>query len=76
MGLALVFPLGSDGVDLQRKDATDVQTELNLYDTKYELDLQPPLPGCECFTCKRHTRAYIHHLLNTHEMLAHVLLTL
>ena len=30
--------------------------------------------GCGCFTCRRHTRGYIHHLLNTHEMLADVLL--
>ena len=31
---------------------------------------------CGCYCCRRHTRAYIHHLLNTHELLAHVLLNM
>jgi queuine tRNA-ribosyltransferase subunit QTRTD1 len=30
--------------------------------------------GCTCFACRNHTRAYVHHLLHTHEMLASVLL--
>jgi queuine tRNA-ribosyltransferase subunit QTRTD1 len=30
--------------------------------------------GCGCFTCANHSRAYIHHLLHVHEMLAEVLL--
>lgn len=32
-------------------------------------------PTCECWTCKLpHSRAYIHHLLKVHDMLAYVLL--
>lgn len=38
------------------------------------LDKGPLVAGCSCFTCKNHSRAYIHHLLQTHEMLAGVLL--
>jgi hypothetical protein len=38
------------------------------------LDKGPLLPGCGCFACRRHSRAYVHHMLNTHEMLADVLL--
>jgi queuine tRNA-ribosyltransferase subunit QTRTD1 len=58
----------------ERADLTDTN-KLNLRDICYRLDVQPVLPGCDCYTCTKHTRAYIHHLLNTHEMLANVLLT-
>jgi len=27
------------------------------------------LPGCPCYACSKHTRAYVHHLLQTNEML-------
>ena len=37
-------------------------------------DSRPLLPGCQCFCCQNHSRAYIHHLVRTHEMLALVLL--
>ena len=30
--------------------------------------------GCTCFTCAQHTQAYLHHLLQTHEMLAPTLI--
>ncbi len=39
-------------------------------------DTSPFVPGCSCWACSRHTRAYVHHLLHTHEMLAGVLLEL
>jgi queuine tRNA-ribosyltransferase len=32
--------------------------------------------GCGCYTCKNYTRAYLHHLQKTHEMLVHRLLTI
>ncbi|OQR93586.1 queuine tRNA-ribosyltransferase domain-containing protein [Achlya hypogyna] len=49
-------------------------TKINLRDKQYERDARPLLPGCSCFACARHSRAYINHLLNVHEMLADVLL--
>ncbi|KAG2449659.1 hypothetical protein HYH02_005189 [Chlamydomonas schloesseri] len=49
-------------------------TKMNLWSTAYRLDKGPLLPGCGCFACRRHSRAYLHHLLNAHEMLAEVLL--
>ncbi|GLI59310.1 hypothetical protein VaNZ11_001164 [Volvox africanus] len=49
-------------------------TKINLWSTSYRLDKGPLLPGCGCFACRRHSRAYVHHLLNTHEMLGDVLL--
>ncbi len=43
----------------------------NLNNAKYALDTQPIEPGCGCPTCQRHSRAYIHHLFKSGEMLAH-----
>eukprot|EP00124_Ichthyophonus_hoferi_P005835 Ihof_evm2s982 gene=Ihof_evmTU2s982 len=48
--------------------------KINLWDTDYQRDSRAIMPGCDCFTCTNHKRAYIHHLLLTHEMLAEVLL--
>eukprot|EP00039_Didymoeca_costata_P011947 m.170461 g.170461 ORF g.170461 m.170461 type:complete len:175 (-) comp15338_c0_seq21:139-663(-) len=36
---------------------------------------EPLVPGCECSTCRRHSRAYIHHLVKAHEPVACTLLT-
>lgn len=49
-------------------------TKLNLWSTAYETDVRPLVQGCTCLTCKSHTRAYIHHLLQAHEMSSQVLL--
>lgn len=38
------------------------------------MDKGPLVAGCSCFTCRNHTRAYLHHLLHTHEILGSVLL--
>jgi len=51
-------------------------SKLILSDPIYARDARPILEGCQCFTCRNHTRAYIHHLINVHEMLAPVLLDL
>ncbi|CAG8581770.1 8052_t:CDS:2 [Funneliformis mosseae] len=50
------------------------QQIISLWDINYQNDARPLLAGCQCYSCKNHTRAYVHHLLNTHEMLATVLL--
>ncbi|XP_063839132.1 queuine tRNA-ribosyltransferase accessory subunit 2 isoform X1 [Ostrinia nubilalis] len=49
---------------------------LDLIDERYSDEFKPILKGCECLTCKKHTRAYIRHLLNTREMLSNVLLSI
>jgi queuine tRNA-ribosyltransferase accessory subunit len=51
-------------------------TKINLWAEGYRRDAGPLLEGCTCFTCRKHSRAYVHHLLMSHEMLAHVLLEL
>ncbi|KAL4716577.1 hypothetical protein ACJJTC_010241 [Scirpophaga incertulas] len=60
-------------------DVNQATTELcllDLNDAKYKEDFRPVLEGCQCLSCKKHTRAYICHLLNTREMLASVLLSI
>ncbi len=42
----------------------------NLFNAKYTLDDQPIDPECDCPVCRRHSRAYIHHLFKAGEMLA------
>lgn len=47
---------------------------VNLWSTIYKKDTRPLVEGCQCHACKHHTRAYIHHLLLSKEMLAELLL--
>eukprot|EP01122_Echinamoeba_exundans_P010391 TRINITY_DN3886_c0_g1_i2.p1 TRINITY_DN3886_c0_g1~~TRINITY_DN3886_c0_g1_i2.p1 ORF type:complete len:398 (+),score=30.99 TRINITY_DN3886_c0_g1_i2:131-1195(+) len=74
LGIALCFSL------VPTPPTTDANSTssntLNLRDQEYELDTRPLVEACGCYTCQHHTRAYIHHLLNTHEMLAGILLIL
>lgn len=43
---------------------------INMNNAKYKLDTQPLDPECDCPTCQRFSRAYIHHLFKSKEMLA------
>ncbi|KAJ1872745.1 hypothetical protein LPJ55_002829 [Coemansia sp. RSA 990] len=47
---------------------------VDLWATSMTDDFGPLVAGCTCAACSTHSRAYVHHLLNTHEMLATVLL--
>uniref|UniRef100_A0A182PP46 Queuine tRNA-ribosyltransferase accessory subunit 2 n=1 Tax=Anopheles epiroticus TaxID=199890 RepID=A0A182PP46_9DIPT len=49
-------------------------TELDTTDSQWAEDFGPLLPGCMCYTCQKHSRAYVHHLYNTREMLGPILL--
>ncbi|KAL9255055.1 Queuine tRNA-ribosyltransferase accessory subunit 2-like protein [Drosera capensis] len=49
-------------------------TKINLRAMVYRKDVSPIVDECSCYTCRNHTRAYLHHLLNVHEMLAQILL--
>lgn len=49
---------------------------VDLWDTRHRASRQPLLSGCSCYTCRTHTRAYIHHMLQTKELLGLVLLDL
>ncbi|KAN0014525.1 hypothetical protein ACTFIU_000843 [Dictyostelium citrinum] len=76
-GNALTFKYKMDQLKECGNNTDDNQeNKINLWDSKYVIDTTPIIKGCDCFTCTQHTKAYIHHLLNTHEMLAEVLLTI
>lgn len=42
----------------------------------YKNDYGPIEEGCKCETCKNYSRAYLHHLLRTHELLGYKLATI
>lgn len=71
-GGALSFPLSLQSP----KAKADVMFEIDLKNSKYADQFIPLLEGCTCHTCSNFTRGYIHHLLNTKELLAGVLLSI
>ncbi|KAL6071213.1 Queuine tRNA-ribosyltransferase subunit qtrtd1 [Balamuthia mandrillaris] len=82
-GYGLVFPLDVDSIlaATQQREKTglnDIQDpmKINLRDQRYELMSRPVVDGCQCYTCRNHTVAYIHHLLLVNEMLAATLLSI
>ena len=67
-GVAFSFSFpGSSGVPQQ-------PLGIDLWSSVHATDLSPLASDCECYTCKRHHRAYLHHLLQAREMLAWTLL--
>ena len=52
------------------------QGRLNIRNARYADDDGPPDPGCCCYTCRRHSRAYLRHLHLSGEMTAAALNTL
>ncbi len=88
-GLAVVFPRG-ETIAATSSEITTEETagsvklkyeasqpfEIDLNDKQYAADFSPFLPECPCYACRHHTRAYTHHLLNTNEILAKILLTM
>ena len=48
---------------------------LNLRNARFAEDPRPLDPDCACPACRNHSRAYIHHLLKSDEMLGPMLLT-
>ncbi|HEY8108534.1 MAG TPA: tRNA guanosine(34) transglycosylase Tgt [Patescibacteria group bacterium] len=49
---------------------------LNVSAAKFADDPRPLDPGCECFTCQNHSRAYLRHLFSAHEVLGPRLATI
>ncbi|KAL7208953.1 hypothetical protein ACSBR1_030653 [Camellia fascicularis] len=76
-GFALIFPFDQierNVSDSQPSAIGGDQTKINLKATVYRKDISPIVDGCSCYACQNHTKAYINHLLNVHEMLAQILL--
>lgn len=49
---------------------------ISITNAEFREDASPIDPLCECFTCKNHSRAYLHHLFKSEELLAYRLATL
>jgi queuine tRNA-ribosyltransferase accessory subunit len=47
---------------------------IDMWSPAHAADLSPLAPACQCYTCTKHHRAYIRHLLSVKEMLAWTLL--
>ncbi|KAK9270428.1 hypothetical protein L1049_026007 [Liquidambar formosana] len=76
-GFALTFPLDRierHSSNFQLSDIGSDYTKINLRATVFRKDTSPIVDNCSCYTCQNHTKAYINHLLNVHEMLAQILL--
>ena len=43
--------------------------KLTVRNAKYARDFSPLDPECDCYVCKKYTRAYIRHLINANEVL-------
>ncbi len=41
---------------------------INIRGAKFKLDQDPIDPACDCYTCKRYSRAYLHHLFRSKEL--------
>ncbi len=54
----------------------DFYRALRLHDPEYRIDHAPVEDGCDCPTCTRHTRAYLHHLFKVGDTSAERLATL
>ena len=49
---------------------------LNISNARYRGDTDPIEPGCECYTCRNYSRAYLRHLYHAKEILVHRLTTI
>ncbi|KAI5670040.1 hypothetical protein M9H77_19893 [Catharanthus roseus] len=76
-GFALIFSHEENKRKVSSYELSDIgndDTKINLRATIYRKDASPIVDGCKCYTCQNHTKAYINHLFNVHEMLAQTLL--
>lgn len=49
---------------------------VTIRNSSYKEDFRPVEEGCECYTCKNYSRAYIRHLINSNEILGGRLLSI
>jgi queuine tRNA-ribosyltransferase len=49
---------------------------VNINNATYKFDSAPIEPGCECYTCRNYSRAYLHHLYRSRELLSYRLNTI
>jgi queuine tRNA-ribosyltransferase len=52
------------------------QGDLSIKRAEWARDDRPLEPGCDCHTCRHHSRGYLRHLHATRELLGHRLLSI
>jgi queuine tRNA-ribosyltransferase subunit QTRTD1 len=72
IALSFVFP----PPEIKGTDSSRQSLGVDTWDVQHATDLGPLQEGCQCYTCTKHHRAYLQHLLSVKEMLAWVLLQL
>ncbi|KKK14507.1 tRNA-guanine transglycosylase family protein [Aspergillus ochraceoroseus] len=74
-GIALDFTLlPPSATDGSNPSSATQPLAIDLWSASYTTDTSPLAEKCECYTCRNHHRAYLHHLLAAKEMLAWTLL--
>ncbi|PYH96140.1 tRNA-guanine transglycosylase family protein [Aspergillus ellipticus CBS 707.79] len=68
-GIALDFTFSANTTTTNRQPMA-----YDLWSSSYITDTSTLSESCQCYTCRNHHRAYIHHLLSAKEMLAWTLL--
>lgn len=58
------------------REAKKQNYRLNINNAVHRTDMRPIDEHCDCFTCKHHTRSYLHHLFKAQELLAYRLATI
>lgn len=71
-GIALDFTFPSPNTPTTITQPHDLA--FDLWSPSHTIDTSALSKSCECYTCRNHHRAYIHHLLTAKEMLAWTLL--
>jgi queuine tRNA-ribosyltransferase len=56
--------------------ALTTRGDFSIRRAEFAMDSTPLDPGCDCFTCRHHSRAYLRHLRITDELLGHRLLSI
>ncbi len=49
---------------------------IDIFETKYKSDTNSIYDGCDCYTCKKYSKAYLHHLYKQKELLYYRLATI
>ena len=68
--------LGRMGFIFEQKQGVAKKFRFDITKAVYAKDFKPLSSGCDCYTCKNFTRAYLHHLFKSQELLAYRLATL
>ncbi|XP_059614486.1 queuine tRNA-ribosyltransferase accessory subunit 2 [Phlebotomus argentipes] len=68
---ALVFDFEPEDKKEGRK-----KLHIDLNSEEFREDFSPVLQGCNCLTCKDHTRAYLRHLIDCKELMGTILLNI